>query len=107
MDLFSSPIGRLAFLGRYILGFVLLVIGNMSLDIAAKNQNLIFICLSVVVMAAGTVYVAVFGILPRLVSVGLSRWFMLVFLVPVANILFLVFLFVCPAGWLVKRDEVV
>ena len=78
----------------------------MGLATAAQNENLIFIGLSIVVMMAGTGYFALFGILPRLASIGLSRWYALVFLVPVANVFFLIFLFVCPAGWLIKSDQV-
>lgn len=85
---------------------MLVVVGGMGLGVAAKNQNLIFIVLSDVVMMLGTAYVVVFGIFPRLASVGLSRWFILFFLVPVANFIFLLFLFLCPAGWLIKHDKV-
>ena len=106
MDLFSSPIGRLAFLGRQILGFVLLTIGNMTLIVGGQRQSLILIVLSSVLIILVSIYIILFCIFPRLASIGLSRWFVLVSLVPVVNFLFLIFMFVCPAGWLIKHDKV-
>jgi len=106
MDLFSSPIGRLAFLGRHILFLVLAFISGLLFGVADLHESAILILLAVVPMLLGTVYFIVFGILPRLASVGLSRWFVLVLCVPVANGLFLLFLLFCPAEWLIKHDEV-
>jgi len=106
MDLFSSPIGRLAFLGRHILGLILAILGWLILGVANQHQSLILMLLSLVPMLLGTGYFILFGIFPRLVSVGLSRWFTLVFFIPVANFLFFLFLLVCPAGWLIKHDKV-
>jgi hypothetical protein len=106
MDLFSTPIGRLAFLGSHILGLILVVIARVILSIAIKNENLILILVSLVPLVLGIVYFIVFGIFPRLASVGLSRWFTLVFFVPVVNLLFLLFLFFCPAGWLITHNKV-
>jgi uncharacterized membrane protein YhaH (DUF805 family) len=106
MDLFSSPIGRLAFLGRHVLGLALVVIGRMGLIVAAERESLVFITLSAAVVMSGTAYFAIYGILPRLASIGLSRWYALVFLVPVVNFFFLLFLFFCQKGWLIKRAEV-
>ena len=106
MDLFSSPIGRLAFLGRYALGLVLLAAGIAGLEVADESESMILMCLSVVVMVAATAYVTIFGFLPRLESVGLSGWFVVVFMIPVANFILLLFLFFCPAGLFANRDEV-
>ena len=107
MDLFSSPIGRLAFLGRWILGFVLLMVADMALIVGGHRQSLILIALSSVLTILICIYLVLFCFFPRLTSIGLSRWFILVSLVPVANFVFLIFMFVCPAGWLIKKDKVV
>ena len=106
MSFFSSPIGRLAFLGRHILGFIIVMIGRMGFGMAAQNENWFFIILSEVVMLVGIFYYINFSIFPRLASIGLSRWCILVSLVPVVNFVFLLFMFFCPAGWLVKYDKV-
>ena len=107
MDLFSSPIGRLAFLGRHIIMLVLAFISGLLLTVVSDHQSgAILILLSQVPFWVGILYFTVFGVFPRLASIGLSRWFTLVFLVPVANIAFLIFLLFCPARWLIRKDEV-
>ena len=85
---------------------VLAFISGLLLAVVDKHQSAILILLSQVPFWLGIVYFTLFGVFPRLASLGLSRWFTLVFLVPVANILFLIFLFLCPAGWLIRKDKV-
>jgi hypothetical protein len=106
MDLFSSPIGRLAFLGRHVLSFILVVLGMMILVVADQDESVILMLLSCVPMLLGIGYYVLYAALPRLASIGLSGWFASVLLVPVANVLFYLFLLFCPAGWLIKHDEV-
>jgi len=102
--LFSTPIGRLAFLGRYLLALVLFAIGGLILAIANHKHNVLFMLLSGVFEISGFIYIVGFTMFPRLVSVGLSRWFVLVLLIPVVNLLFVIFLLLCPAGWLMKKE---
>lgn len=104
--LFSTPIGRLAFLGRYFLAVVLLAIGGLILGIANRNHNVFLMLLSGLLEISGFIYIIGFTMFPRLLSVGLSRWFVLVLLIPVVNLLFMIFLLLCPAGWLIKKDPV-
>jgi hypothetical protein len=106
MDLFSSPIGRLAFLGRHILALIISMVGYMILIAGSQHQSLVLIVVALIPEAIACFYAFVFAYFPRLDSIGLSRWFVLVNLIPVVNFLFLIFLLVCPAGWLIKRDEV-
>jgi len=79
---------------------MILIFGN-------QHQNLILVLLSLILLIVVSLYIILFSIFPRFASIGLSRWFILVSLVPVANFAFLIFLFVCPAGWLIRKDEVV
>lgn len=101
--MFSSPIGRLVFLGR-ILPAILLMFGTVILAIA--NRNLIVIDLCLVLSFLATIYIIGFAIIPRLASVGISQWFVLLYFVPFVNLGFILFLAFCPTGHK-KNDNVV
>lgn len=107
MNIFSSPIGRLAFLGRYFLALVLMGVGGAILGIANQNQNVILMLVSIALEVPGIIYIIGFTMFPRLVSVGMSKWFTLLLFVPFVNLLFVLFLLFCPAGKFVKNDKVV
>ena len=86
---------------------VLAFISGLLLAVVSDHQSgAILILLSQIPFWLGIIYFTLFGIFPRLASIGLSRWFTLVFLVPIINLLFLLFLLFCPAGWLIKYDKV-
>ena len=106
MNIFSSPIGRLAFLGRYILALVPLAVGGVVLGIGNQNQNVILMLLSLALEVSGLVYIIGFAMFPRLASVGMSKWFTLLLFVPFVNFLFVLFLSFCPAGKFIKNDKV-
>lgn len=106
MNLFSSPIGRLAFLGRYFLALVPMAVGGAILGVANQHQNVILILLSLVLEVLGIVYIIGYSIFPRVVSVGISNWFTLLLFVPFVNLLFVLFLLFCPAGQFMKHDKV-
>jgi hypothetical protein len=106
MNIFSSPIGRLAFLGRYILAIVPLAVGGVVLGIGNQNQNVILMLLSLVLEVSGLIYIIGFTMFPRLVSVGMSKWFTLLLFVPIVNLFFVLFLLFCPAGKFIKNDKV-
>ena len=106
MNIFSSPIGRLAFLGRYILAIVPLAVGGVVLGIGNQSHNVILMLLSLVLELLGFVYIIGFTMFPRLVSVGMSKWFTLLLFVPFVNLLFVLFLLFCPAGKFIKNDKV-
>jgi uncharacterized membrane protein YhaH (DUF805 family) len=110
MNIFSSPIGRLAFLGRYILALVLLGVGGASLSIVVESQNAMLVPflmpLVLVFGLLGLVYMVGFALFPRLVSVGLSKWFALLLFVPPVSLPFVLFLLFCPAGRFSRHDKV-
>ncbi len=106
MNIFSSPIGRLAFLGRYILATVPLMVGGVIVGIGNQNQNVMLMLLSLVLEVFGLVYIIGFTMFPRLVSVGMSKWFTLLLFVPLVNLAFVLFLLFCPAGKFIKNDKV-
>jgi hypothetical protein len=106
MSLFSSPIGRLEYLGRQIFGAVLFVIAWLLMALANRHESLVLVILALIPLFLTSFYIVVFAVFPRLESIGLSRWFTLVLFIPVAGILFHVFLQFCPAGWLMKNDKV-
>lgn len=103
MNMFSSPIGRLSFLARYILSVVPLAVGGVLLSFGNQSHNVFLLLLSLVFEVLGFVYIIGFTLFPRLVSVGLSKWFAFLLFVPFLNFLFVLFLLFCPAGKFVKE----
>ena len=102
-NIFSKPpIGRLAFLGRYILSIMLMIFGAFGTD--SPNTNVFLMLLVSVLFFVGAIYMVCFAIIPRLVSVGLSKWFALLVLIPPIYPLLFLFLIFCPAGQFVKHD---
>ena len=110
LPVFSSPIGRVAFFGRYILGIVPLGVGGAILSIAMESQGpfvkLLLLLLALVLEVLGLVYIIGFTIFPRLASIGLSKWFTLLVFVPLVNVFFALFLLFCPAGQFIKHEKV-
>jgi hypothetical protein len=102
MSIFSSPIGRLMFLVRVFPAF-LLMYGGVLFILAKQSVNvdIIFLFLAVLV----TIYVIGFAICPRLVSIGMSRWFSLLYFVPILGLPLILFLLFCPAGQFTRHDK--
>ena len=101
---FKSPIGRLAFLGRHTLAMMLMMVGVFSADSPKADGLAIGIAASL--FFGGAIYMLVFTIIPRFMSVGLSRWFALLILVPPIYPLIFLFLLFCPEGQFVKHETV-
>jgi hypothetical protein len=57
-----------------------------------------------VLAVAGIIYLVGFTIFPRLVSIGVSKWFALLYFIPLVNLVFILFLLFCPAGKFVKHE---
>ena len=101
---FSSPIGRLAFLGRYVLSIILMMAGVFATD--SPMAGILADIFASVLFFSGAIYMCFYAIVPRLVSVGLSKYLALLVLIPmIYPLLFLFFVF-CPAGQFVKHDTV-
>lgn len=109
MKLFSSPIGRLAFLGRYILVLAVIAIGKVLLSSALENQNqtlkIILSSASIVFELSGLYYLLKYIMFARLLSIGLSKWYTLILLIPLINLIFLLILLFCPEGQFVKKGK--
>jgi hypothetical protein len=103
MSIFSSPIGRLVFVCR-LLPAILIMVGTVIVSIADHNLTVIDLCLVLSFLA--TIYIIGFAIFPRLVSVGVSQWFSLLYFVPVVNLGFILFLAFCPIGHFKKHETV-
>ena len=103
MSIFSSPIGRLVFVCR--LCPAILVLGGLVI-VAIADHNLTVLDLCEALGCLATIYIIGFAIFPRLVSVGVSRWFSLLYFVPVVNLGFILFLAFCPIGNFTKHETV-
>jgi uncharacterized membrane protein YhaH (DUF805 family) len=99
---FSECIGRLLFLGRYVVNFILLVILEAGLEIAIENAQkypgaaIVSVIICALLILPLLYYFMRFLVLARLRSIGLSGWFGLLVLVPLINLAFLLFLLFCP-----------
>ncbi len=107
MSTFPKPIGRAAFLGWFILG----VIASMALQVSFRwalyfstgrgKENLPVLTLLFGLWFVAFLFLVVcfvrFAIIPRLASTGTNRWVALLLLVPLANLLLVMFLLLCPA----------
>ena len=116
MNQLPKPIGRLNFLGRYILAavtiFALEIIFEWAFYFCVKSgkENL------AAIFSFGAVFVVIilfwflcfirFIIIARLVSIGLNRWYALLLLLPFANFVFLLFLLFCPADKFAQLQRV-
>ena len=105
MSLFSTPIGRLTFLGRNIVALLPLVVGGFILAFAKPHHNALLMLLALVFEVLGIIYIVVFTYFPRLVSIGLSKWFTLLLFIPYVGFIFLAFALFCPAGKFVKHEN--
>jgi hypothetical protein len=113
--LFSSPVGRLVFLCR----FLIVLFCSISLQIGAHRLLILLLLsdlaeapdvhplfshswLSFLIYASlvpallGAAYMIFAVAIPRLVSIGISKWFAPLLFVPYARYLFLLFLLFCP-----------
>ena len=107
MTTLPKPIGRLAFLGRWLLAilgyFVLYVFLTWTLWLGIKgdNENIFFLVLPMILWLLAFLFLVMcfvrFAVIARLVSIGYNRWCALFLLVPLVNILFMLFLLFCPA----------
>jgi hypothetical protein len=116
MNQLPKPIGRLNFLGRYILAAITIFASEIIFEWAyyfcAKSgkENL------PAIFSFGAVFIVIFLfwflcfirfiIIARLVSIGLNRWYALLLLLPFVNFVFLLFLLFCPAGKFVHVKEI-
>jgi len=102
--LFSSPIGRLAFFGRYICSIMFMMVGVFATD--SPKADIFFVIIASALFFGGAIYMIAFTVIPRLVSVGLSRWFALLVLIPPIYPIIFLFLVFCPEGQFVKHETV-
>ena len=105
MNLFSTPIGRLAFLGRNVVALLPMLVGGVIWAFAKPHHNVILMLVALVFEILGIVYLVGFTYFPRLVSIGLSKWFTLLLFIPYVGFVFLAFLLFCPAGKFIKHDN--
>jgi uncharacterized protein (DUF486 family) len=96
VTLFSTPIGGLALFVRYVLASVAAGTGGIILSVAKANWLLMLLGGLLEVLAL--IYLLRFAVFARLASVGLSRWFALLLIVPIVSFVFLWSLLFCPAG---------
>ena len=118
MSTLPNPIGRLAFLGRLLVGIVASValylgfVWGMWFAIGRgrvpESVPVVFLCFGLWFVAF--IFLAMcfvrFGIVARLASIGANRWLALLILIPYVSILFLLFLLFYPAKMEVKNEPV-
>src|ERR1700727_2834724 len=101
---FSERIGRLLFLGRYVINFALILVLQVILEVlvtsaqkypAAMITGLVLCALLILPLLY---YFMRFIVIARLRSIGLSGWYGLLILVPLLNFGFLLLLLAFPAG---------
>jgi hypothetical protein len=104
VNLFSTPIGRLAFLARYFLAAFVIGVGAALLGFADSPHagSLVVLLLGGIIEIFGLIYLIRFTIFARLTSIGLSRWWILLLLVPLVNCVFFLYLLFCPGGRFVR-----
>jgi hypothetical protein len=116
MTTLPQPIGRAAFLGRLILGVVasvaIYVAFTWALYFAIGRGHesvpavFVFFGLWLVAFLFLVMCVIRFVIVARLASIGASRWFALLLLIPYVSILFVLVLLFYPAKMEVRDDVV-
>jgi uncharacterized membrane protein YhaH (DUF805 family) len=100
---FSERIGRLLFLGRYVINFALILVLQVILEVLVTSAQkypaamITGLVLCAVFILPLLYYFMRFIVMARLRSIGLSGWFGLLVLVPFINLAFLLFLLFCPA----------
>jgi uncharacterized membrane protein YhaH (DUF805 family) len=116
MTTLPQPIGRAAYLGRFVLG----VIASVAIYVAftwalyfsigrgRENVPVVFLCFGL--WLAAFIFLVMcfvrFVIVARLASMGASRWFALLLLIPYVSILFVLALLFYPAKIEVRHDTV-
>jgi len=100
---FSERIGRLLFLGRYVIWLALILVLQVGLEVAiASVQKYPAVAIGIGALCALLIlpllyYIMRFVVIARLRSIGLSGWYGLLILVPLLNFGFLLLLLACPA----------
>lgn len=107
MTTLPQPIGRLVFLGRFVIAIIAFEVLNeffiwvmfSSTRHGEEQVSLVFFTFAVWVILL--LFLAMcfirFAIIARLASIGLNRWFALLLLIPVVNFFFILFLLFKPA----------
>lgn len=117
MNRLPQPIGRAAFLGRFILGVIAYVAiyaaftWALYFAIGRGQENVAVVFLFFGLWLTAFLFLVAcfvrFVVVARLASIGANRWLALLILIPYINILFLFLLMVYPARIEVKNDAVV
>jgi hypothetical protein len=118
MSTLPQPIGRAAFLARFILGVIASVaiyvaftwVLYFSYSTVRGRENVPVVFLFFGLWLVAFLYLVMcfvrFVIIARLTSMGASRWFALLLLVPYVSILFVLVLLFYPAKIEVRHDVV-
>jgi hypothetical protein len=117
MTTLPQPIGRAAFLARFILGIIASVTIYVAFTwalyfaIGRDRENVPVVFLFFGLWLAAFLFLVLcyvrFAIIARLTSMGVSRWFALLLLIPYASILFVLVLLFYPAKIEVRHDDAV
>lgn len=109
MELFTSPIGRLAFLGRFILSLLVIGTGKVILHNIKLNEYspvvLIYSFAQLAFLLGGIFYMIKYAVFARLQSIGLSKWYTIIIIIPLVNLIFFIYLALYPEKQSVVNDE--
>ena len=110
MSTLPRPIGRVAFLARFIIAIIaiplLYVLFSWALWLTMgqgkENVPLVFLFFAMWLVAFLFLVMCFirFVIIARLASIGMNRWYALLLLVPFVGLLFVLFLLFCPANYI-------